>query len=150
VLDGVGDLRDASPVNQESSRVQAVVALAAPTDFSSHLSGAVASFLEVYISPILGNEMQRQEIALIAAASPVTHVSSDDPPVLLIHGEVDPVVPFNHSFLFGQKLKEGGVIVEVVKVAGGDHGLSSPDGVSASDYFVRMVGWFDRHLRGIR
>jgi dipeptidyl aminopeptidase/acylaminoacyl peptidase len=42
-------------------------------------------------------------------ASPVTHISADDPPVLLLHGAADSVVPAQQSVEFAAALKAAGV-----------------------------------------
>lgn len=145
VLDGVGTLEDPDPVNQENSKVQAVVALSAPedlTDFATRHGGSTAA-----LSSFLGADITRNEFSKYAAASPTTHVSNDDPPFLLIHGEADPTVPFSQSELFRQVLTQADVAVELIRVPSGDHILVDPTGTNASDYFGAIVGWFDRHLR---
>ena len=85
VLDGKGAAEDAGPVNRESAKVQAVVARAAPTDLT------LASPRSVH--PLFGFRRSERkgsvEYQRFVAASPVTHVTADDPPVLLIHGDAD-------------------------------------------------------------
>ena len=39
-------------------------------------------------------------------ASPVAHVSKDDPPTLILHGSIDSVVPIDQADLLVAKLKE--------------------------------------------
>ena len=41
--------------------------------------------------------------------SPVSHVSPDDPPTLIIHGDQDRLVPLQQSELIVEKLKKAGV-----------------------------------------
>jgi hypothetical protein len=41
--------------------------------------------------------------------SPTTYVTSDDPPFLIVHGDKDPIVPFNQSQLLFEALKKSGV-----------------------------------------
>jgi dipeptidyl aminopeptidase/acylaminoacyl peptidase len=42
-------------------------------------------------------------------ASPITHISADDPPVLLLHGAADRVVPAQQAVEFAAALKAAGV-----------------------------------------
>ena len=84
---------------------------------------------------------------LYAAASPSSYVSPDDPPFLLVHGDKDTVVPFSQSELFHQKLADGGVTVELIRIPSGDHFLASSEfDVAVPDYMSAMVEWFDRFL----
>ena len=44
-------------------------------------------------------------------ASPTTHVTRDDAPFLLMHGDADVVVPLQQSEIMEQKLTSAGVVV---------------------------------------
>ncbi|MGI6254075.1 MAG: alpha/beta hydrolase fold domain-containing protein [Acutalibacter sp.] len=44
------------------------------------------------------------------------------PPFLIVHGDEDPMVPFNQSYLTAQKLQQTGHLVEFYKVLGAGHG----------------------------
>jgi dipeptidyl aminopeptidase/acylaminoacyl peptidase len=65
-------------------------------------------------------------------ASPISHVSADDPPFLLMHGD--------------KKLKAAGVPVKLLRIPGGGHGATFPGAVNPPDYLDEMVRWFDRWL----
>ncbi len=58
---------------------------------------------------------------LVRAASPVTYVSSDCPPCLLLHGTDDNTVPHDQSVRFYDALEKVGVPVTLVSVEGADH-----------------------------
>jgi dipeptidyl aminopeptidase/acylaminoacyl peptidase len=73
--------------------------------------------------------------------SPIYHISPDDPPTLILHGDKDSLVPFQQSETFVAKLKEAGVEAKLVVKKGGAHGW--PGLVKDVDLFVE---WFDRHL----
>jgi len=55
-------------------------------------------------------------------ASAIYHVSADDPPFLIMHGDEDPQVPIEQSRRFYQTLKSAGVPVTLEVVKGGGHG----------------------------
>ncbi|VXB22903.1 Lipase [Arthrobacter sp. 9AX] len=59
--------------------------------------------------------------ALLAAASPVSYVTPDAPPFLLIHGDSDNLVPHAQSDLLAAALADAGVEHQVVTIQGGDH-----------------------------
>jgi len=58
---------------------------------------------------------------LARQASPVTHVSADAPPILLIHGTVDDMVPAAQSIRLAEALGKAGATVELELVPGATH-----------------------------
>jgi acetyl esterase/lipase len=142
VLDGKGTADDASPVNRESAKVQVVVARAAPTDLTLAAPGRV--------HPLFGfRRSERQdsvEYQRFVTASPVTHVTADDPPVLFVHGDADEVVPYENAEVMQAALKEAGVPVDLLRVPGAGHGPTFPGAVNPPDYIGAMIDWFDRYL----
>jgi dipeptidyl aminopeptidase/acylaminoacyl peptidase len=83
-----------------SSRVQAVVGLAGPTDpIDSSRGNAVA------ITDLLGGTYEKVP-EQYERASPITCVNGDDPPVLIVHGSGDTIVPLRQAELFNEKMNE--------------------------------------------
>jgi acetyl esterase/lipase len=68
-------------------------------------------------------------VDVAALASPVTHVDSKDPPALLIHGELDRVVPVSQSRAFDKALKAKGIASELIVIPAVDHSFigASPE-----------------------
>jgi len=60
-------------------------------------------------------------------ASPVSYIDADDPPMLLIHGENDRVVPVAQSHLAEQRLRAAGVEVSSIYIPGVDHSFIGAD-----------------------
>jgi acetyl esterase/lipase len=54
--------------------------------------------------------------------SPITYVRSGVPPVLTVHGDGDPLVPYSHAVRLHDALKKAGVRNQLITVAGGKHG----------------------------
>jgi acetyl esterase/lipase len=106
-----------------SVQVNAVVAFSTPTNLpalyaESPLAGrAVAQFL--------GGSPQ-QVPARYIAASPIDQVSPGDPPMLLVHGLEDPVVPVSQSEMMAAALSAAGVPNKPILVQGG-HDLDFPE-----------------------
>ena len=81
-----------------------------------------------------------------ASVSPILHVSPDDPPTLLVHGDADALVDLNNSELMYSALVSTGVETGLVVIEGAGHGFrSEADRTQASD---ALVGWFEEHLTG--
>ncbi len=157
VLDGHGDKDDPDPVNRESAKVQTVATLFAPVDMVLEAkgvasgSGAAPYYLGVRPPrtprpgrPASGGHL---EAKLYREASADTYISADDPPFLLVHGDNDQAVSFEHSVIMERKLKAAGVEVKFIKMPGGGHGGSISAGKNPADYVGAMIEWFDRHLR---
>ena len=58
---------------------------------------------------------------LAKAASPIDHVSKDEPPFLIFHGTKDPLVPFEQSQQLADAIKAAGATVELVPVPDAGH-----------------------------
>jgi acetyl esterase/lipase len=101
-----------------SSRVQAVIAIAPATDLTQQ-------FLSLEIQAQLLDGFGE---ANIFTASPITHVTPDDPPFLLIHGNRDPLLPVQQSQAMYERLIAAGVPTQLVVVENGNHSLTAPDG----------------------
>ena len=56
------------------------------------------------------------------SASPITHVTADDAPFLIVHGDQDRLVPYNQSEVLHARLRKAGVESELLKMAGEGHG----------------------------
>ncbi|MBN9299603.1 MAG: alpha/beta hydrolase [Filimonas sp.] len=56
------------------------------------------------------------------SVSPVSYVTKNSPPTIIIHGDADPVVPYQQSEDLHKKFVEAGVKTQFLPVAGGKHG----------------------------
>ena len=54
--------------------------------------------------------------------SPLTYVRRGLPPILTVHGDSDPIVPYSHGMRLHEALEEASVPNELVTVPGGGHG----------------------------
>jgi acetyl esterase/lipase len=70
-----------------------------------------------------------------AAASPITYVTPNSPPFLLVHGTADQVVGYVHSELLKAALSAAGVPVLLVPIEGADHIFDGHDDI---DGVVRL------------
>lgn len=110
----------------ESSAVQAVVDYFGPTDFlqmDDHrpAGGMPHDPTNSPESKLIGGPIQENK-EMAAKANPMTYVTQNDPPFLIIHGDSDPLVPHHQSEILENALKETGVPVSLYIVKGGGHG----------------------------
>ncbi len=137
---GVEALEGAGGSPGHSTRVQCVVPFCGPTNFLAPQrfeGGRRPSAVDMLLG---GSVEEHRELA--GEASPITHVSADDPPFLLVHGTADPIVPFEQAEMFHEALKEAGVDVTLVRIVGGDHA------VGGEEVMRRVAAFFEKHLRG--
>ena len=103
---GVPELEGSGDNMQYSSRVQAVCAVAGPTNLPD-LTNVGPKRMSA-IEGLLGGPLEKDKAKAIAA-SPIHYVSKDDPPFLIVHGEGDRVVPVEQSQRLYEELRKAGV-----------------------------------------
>lgn len=144
---GIADLEgDVGGNLEHSSRVDAVVDFYGPTDFilRSKTQPHRANEKGSVVHRLLGGGAD-QKIELAKWASPVTHVTPDDPPFLVMHGENDRTVLLDQS----QRLKE---VFDKANLPLQLHVLKSA-GHGGSPFFTgksraKVIAFLDQHLRG--
>lgn len=73
----------------------------------------------------LGSAPNREEIA--KRVSPLTYVRPGLPPVLTIHGDADPIVPYSHAMRLDEAFEKAGTAHDLLTVPAGRHGNFTPD-----------------------
>ncbi|MBI4624978.1 MAG: alpha/beta hydrolase [Verrucomicrobia bacterium] len=113
-----------------SSRVQAVCDFCGPTDLLQIEAHAAPDALIRRDPPssnewrFIGGPLQDpKNRARVIQASPVTHVTPDDPPFLIVHGDQDAAVPYRQSELLYSALERAGVRVHFHTIKGMVHGF---------------------------
>jgi acetyl esterase/lipase len=97
--------------------VAAIVNWYGITDVNDLLDGANR---RVYAVTWLGSLESRDAVA--RRVSPLTYVRKDLPPVLTIHGDADPVVPYTHGTRLQAALQGAGAASELLTIPKGLHG----------------------------
>ena len=142
-LEGTGGWAD------QSSRVHAVVDCFGPTDFLKITDGLKTLGLPDRMghdspdSPearLIGGPIQENK-EKAARANPITYVTKDDPPLLILHGDRDATVPSTQSQLLYDALKEAGVDATYHVVKGAGHGFGGPE----IDEII--TSFFAKHLK---
>jgi dipeptidyl aminopeptidase/acylaminoacyl peptidase len=126
MLGTAGDITafEVGPNLNHSSRVQGVIDYFGPSDlqrfvttpgYESH--GRPGSPESKLIGGTVG-----ENLAQAAAASPVSYVTPEDAPFLILHGTADPTVPVNQSETLHAALVKAGVASSLHTLPGAKHG----------------------------
>lgn len=141
--DGKPDAKD--PVERVSCRTQAIVSWFPPTDLINF--GMTDGYKMV-------EKLQPQRFtdmfgtitdlpAQLKEISPIYFTTSDDPPLLLVHGDSDRTVPLQQSEILKTKYEEAGLKVKLIVQPGGGH--SYWDGIEKQ--YQDVSDWFDMYLK---
>ena len=139
---------------EQSDRVQAVCDYYGPTDFNTVMQQAAddknvknifkfntpSDPYSCLIGVSLGSDKQKSD-----AVSPVHYVSQDNPPILILHGTFDALVPYAQSTEFVAALKEKGVAVLLQTLPGSGHGGPA---FGKPALVPLITNFFDKHLKG--
>jgi acetyl esterase/lipase len=152
-----GDESAKDPVDRESSRVQVVACFFPPTDFLNYgkpgenaigqgvLKDLRAAFdfreFDPQTKTFAPITDQARILEIGKNISPIAHISPDDPPTLILHGDADTRVPFQQATSFIDKLKAAGVPANLVTKPGAQHGWPT-----MFDDMTVMANWFDKYL----
>ncbi len=155
------DTASKDPVDRVSSRVQAIAVFFPPTDFlnwgqqNANLSKAkagltLAGVISAFDFKEWNDTTKTYKVItdtlkiwqIVKQTSPIYAVSADDPPTLIIHGDVDRTVPLQQSEILIKKLKEANVKNGFVIKKGGGHGWKNQE-VEEKIF----VDWFDKYLK---
>jgi acetyl esterase/lipase len=147
VSDGVSELEGDGGWSGISSGVQAVCDWFGPTDFLQMNSAGSSQDHDSPDSPeseLIGGPIQAHA-ERVARANPISYVTPgrDIPPFLIMHGEQDPLVPFNQSELLVVALERVGARVSLHPIAGAGHGGPAFETAEVSS-LVR--DFFEMHL----
>ena len=108
---------DRQCLGSETPQVAAIVNWYGITDVNDLLHGVNE---KSYAVRWLGSQPDMAEIA--ERVSPISYVRSDLPPIITLHGDADPTVPYNHAVQLHRSLDRAEVTNELVTVPNGGHG----------------------------
>ena len=144
---GPGDPKAPDPVDRASSAVQAAAAFFPPTDFLNYGKPGVRAwkdttlkdFWHVFaVAPALS---ETEQDAMMRGLSPIYGVSENTPPVLIFHGDADPLVPIQQSQAFMAKLEAFHVPHQLLVRPEQGHGWASMD-----KDMIPIGDWFEKYL----
>lgn len=109
-------------MENEVPKVAAILNWYGITDVADMLAGPHA---RSYAVQWVGSAKNRAEIA--KSISPLTYVRAGLPPILSIHGDKDPIVPYAQAKELHDALAKAGATHELFTVPGGGHGNFAPE-----------------------
>lgn len=98
-------------------KVAAIVNWFGITDVADLLDGPNR---KPYAVAWFGSMPDREEIA--RRVTPLSYIRSDLPPIMTIHGDADPTVPYQHALRLHEGLTKAGVPNQLLTIPGGKHG----------------------------
>lgn len=138
------------PIHRHGCRVQALIAFFPPTDFLAwgdmkvdpeKTPGVPLMFKNIlFAGPAVPRSPERLK-AQMMKISPAHNIPENCPPVFLVHGDADPVVPLQQSKLFHERLVAQGVDVTFIIKAGGEHPWPT-----LNDEIKLAVDWMDTKI----
>jgi acetyl esterase/lipase len=129
----------------QSSRVNVVVDMYGVHDFTTEY---VVGNLRGLDRMVFGAKSPQDP--KLAQASPVNYITPDDPPFLILHGDLDETIPVTQSQIFHDRLVAGGVSSVYVVVHNAGHGFGAVGGPIDPPYATiskTILGFFDQYLR---
>lgn len=135
-----------------SSRVQAVCDFFGPADLLTMGAQSPPNSRMNHDAPdspeslLIGGAVQENKDKA-RAASPITYVTKDDAPFLIVHGSADPLVPAAQSEQLHSALQKAGVESTLRVIEGGGHGGK---GFDAPDVTAQIREFFSKHLKGAK
>lgn len=111
--------RGSDPTNLDPLKVAGIINWYGITDVADLIerpAGPSGNYTQQWLGP----QANREEIA--KRVSPLTYVRPGLPPVLTIHGDADPTVPYEHAVRLQAALESAGVPHRLITVPGGRHG----------------------------
>jgi acetyl esterase/lipase len=143
MLDVTGDTKefDVGENLDQSSQVQCVVDWFGPTDMVTIQVGGDTSnspITQLIGGPVSDNKEKAQK------ASPITFVSKTSAPILIMHGDKDPLVPLSQSERFAAALNKAGVDVMFKIIEGNGHG---GPGFGTPESRKLIQDFFAKHLK---
>jgi acetyl esterase/lipase len=151
-------------VGEPSGCLRAIVSFYGPTDFAR-----LHEFCQRKIKAKEGSTGEKMQSGFImqalekwlggppskvpeqyALASPLLQVRKDSPPVLLIHGGDDNVVPVEQSRLLAEKLQESGRPVNLLIIGGVGHAFDAKNGTNQHLASAAVLAFLEEYLLAIK
>lgn len=131
----IGNVDASDDFESKPGRVAAAVAYFPVTDLQRFVRDR-PELVDWFPALDLGPEQYRD-------LSPIHFASPDDPPTLIIHGDLDTLVPILEGESMYQALLASNVNSGFIVIEGAEHGFKAEDADSA---LAETVSWFQEHL----
>ena len=143
---GITELEGDVGYPQYSSAVQAVCDFYGPTDLIRMSEMKEELDKESPESLMIGGPLL-DNVDKVIQANPITHITPDSPPFLIVHGENDVVVPPDQSKILHEALLKAGVEAELVIAPQAIHGFIGMGTEQLNEIKQMVVDFFNSHLK---
>jgi acetyl esterase len=126
-------------LNEPMPLVRAVVGFYMPSDLDEIARSS--RYLEGYAGTLLASPLAGLLMPKLRELSPVRKVRPGMPPLLLIHGDQDGLVPFRQSEAMCRAVRGAGGKCDLIAVRGGAHGIRRWESAGLTGYKKLMAGW---------
>lgn len=99
-------------------KVAAIIDKYGPSDLTSLVQGSS-------VKKWLGDAYDISKF--IESVSPYYYVSENSPPIIIVHGNADPIVPYEQSLMLYERLKAFNIKTEMITIKDGQHGQFSKE-----------------------
>ena len=99
--------------------------------------------MRAYAVTWVGSALDREQVA--KRVSPLTYVRAGLPPILTIHGDADPTVPYTQSVRLHKALADAAVPNELMTMAGGKHGYDCCNPTQRLQAYAKIREFLAKH-----
>jgi dipeptidyl aminopeptidase/acylaminoacyl peptidase len=124
-----------------SSKIAAVIDFFGVADVADQLAPGPGQ--RPYAVAWIPDQPDRMELA--RSLSPITYVRKGLPPILVLHGDADPTVPYEQSVTLVKALRDAGDDAELITVPDGRHGFTPAE---MEQLWPRIFRWLKKHKIG--
>jgi acetyl esterase/lipase len=96
----------------------------------------------------LGSQPNR--LALAKQLSPLTYAVVGAPPVITIHGDADPTVPYSQALALKDALTKAHVANELITIPGGKHGFQAFTDAQTLDAYAKIFAFLSANIAGLK
>ncbi|NLF50932.1 MAG: alpha/beta hydrolase [Leptolinea sp.] len=129
----------------ESADIQAIVDFYGPADLTREYINSEVDLTQLVFQAKNGTD------PILVTASPITYARKETPPILIIHGENDLLVPAEQSTRLFEALIDKGAFARYILVKNAGHGLShigsNPTKPDLMEIDAAVVDFFEEHLK---
>tara|TARA_R110002049_G_scaffold285698_1_gene466757 strand:- start:171234 stop:172190 length:957 start_codon:yes stop_codon:yes gene_type:complete len=150
VSGGIDHLEGDGGNPESSSRVQAAVSFSGVFDFISRLRDGGHQKKSIELKKKTNGAWVGEPFAVDSErwkqASPINHLSDDDPPLLMLATKTDSVVPYHQSVQMHEAMQKKGLTSELVILDTGGHGIASAPAIGDQVWHATLA-FLRKHLR---
>ena len=138
----------AAPGESDPGRAAAVIDIFGPSDltpdFRKTIGGEAGNWVQNLVDGLLGKPAaENQDLA--KKVSPLFHVTKDAAPHLIVHGDMDPIVPVDQSVRYHAALEKAGVATEFLRFPDEGHSLNQP--ANQARFYKAALAFLAKHLK---